>query len=267
MQNKYHNHNRNDVISLVPEKAKSILDIGCASGTLGYNLKQSRDCVVSGIDNNAIYYKEAKSNLDNFDILDVETDKIDYMYDCIILADVLEHLNNPEELLNKIHMNIKKDGSIVISVPNNRHWTVVDGLLNGDFTYSDTGLLDETHKHLFTRRELQKMLWRAGWKIEEMKAIILPGEKVPEYGNEVHQNRLHIGCNDRAELIEYYTYQYVCRAVRANRRDKKLSVVMPCWNQLEYTQKAINSLKKALIHIDNEIIVIDNGSIDGTKEW
>ena len=45
----------------------------------------------------------------------------------------------------------------------------------------------------------------------------------------------------------------------------QLSVVLICWNSLHHLQGALASLQEALTtEIDKEIIIIDNGSTDGT---
>lgn len=45
------------------------------------------------------------------------------------------------------------------------------------------------------------------------------------------------------------------------------SIVIPVFNQLEYTKKCIDSLLKDSERAPVEIIVVDNASTDGTREW
>jgi N-acetylglucosaminyl-diphospho-decaprenol L-rhamnosyltransferase len=44
-------------------------------------------------------------------------------------------------------------------------------------------------------------------------------------------------------------------------------VLIPIFNRLELTKKCIESLKKQTIHHELEIVVVDDGSTDGTTEW
>lgn len=63
----------------------------------------------------------------------------------ILFGDVLEHLRNPIEVLKYCKTLLSKDGKIIASIPNLMHISVVDDLLRGNFTYTETGLLDKTH--------------------------------------------------------------------------------------------------------------------------
>jgi len=46
----------------------------------------------------------------------------------------------------------------------------------------------------------------------------------------------------------------------------RVSVITLTWNHLDYTKRALESLKP-ILNEDDEVIVIDNNSIDGTKEY
>jgi glycosyltransferase involved in cell wall biosynthesis len=41
------------------------------------------------------------------------------------------------------------------------------------------------------------------------------------------------------------------------------SIIVPCWNQLEFTQQCLAALKEHT-RPSSELIVVDNGSTDGT---
>lgn len=46
----------------------------------------------------------------------------------------------------------------------------------------------------------------------------------------------------------------------------RVSVITLTWNHLDYTKKALESIKP-ILHDDDEVIVIDNNSTDGTAEY
>lgn len=50
-------------------------------------------------------------------------------------------------------------------------------------------------------------------------------------------------------------------------KDKMVSIVMVTYNQLEYTKLCVESIQINKKNIPYEIIIVDNLSTDGTREW
>ena len=48
---------------------------------------------------------------------------------------------------------------------------------------------------------------------------------------------------------------------------RKTSIIVLTYNQLEYTKQCLASLQKYTEKDSYELIVIDNASTDGTREW
>jgi len=46
-----------------------------------------------------------------------------------------------------------------------------------------------------------------------------------------------------------------------------VSIVMLTWNGLEYTRACLESLWAKTEHVDYHLVIVDNGSTDGTREW
>ncbi|MCU7858223.1 MAG: glycosyltransferase, partial [Candidatus Thiodiazotropha sp. (ex Lucinoma borealis)] len=61
-----------------------------------------------------------------------------------------------------------KGGRLLASVPNGAHAALRLELLEGRFTYEDTGLLDRTHLHLFTYHSLRELFSRCGFRVNEL---------------------------------------------------------------------------------------------------
>jgi len=91
-------------------------------------------------------------------------------FDCIMLADVLEHLRQPQDLLESIVSQgfLAPGGRLVISIPNANHESIVGSLLAGDFAYTETGILDATHVRWFTLDSLSRLLESRGFRIERI---------------------------------------------------------------------------------------------------
>ena len=68
---------------------------------------------------------------------------------------------------------------------------------------------------------------------------------------------------------EIITYNDVCKDLKLfiKRYDINLSIVLLCFNKLEYTRQCIDSVLKNTINDSYELIVVNNGSTDGTYEY
>ncbi|OLZ11747.1 glycosyltransferase family protein [Sulfobacillus thermosulfidooxidans] len=178
IQAQYFRHVRNEILALIPKSAQSVLDIGCATGKLGEFLKQRQNCRVSGIELHPQVAKEAEKVLDNVYVGDAE--KIlpeipNKSFDCIVLADVLEHIEDPWAFLRQVGEKLKNsaDARIVLSIPNASHWSVVLPLIQGEWKYADSGILDSTHLRFFTPQSIVRLIRGAELDIETMQGTVL----------------------------------------------------------------------------------------------
>jgi 2-polyprenyl-3-methyl-5-hydroxy-6-metoxy-1,4-benzoquinol methylase len=88
-------------------------------------------------------------------------------FDCILLYDVLEHLVDPAAVLRELRPLAAAGGRVHISVPNARHWTLVrDLVFRGTFGYTEWGHRDATHLRWFTRKDIERLVAGAGFRIE-----------------------------------------------------------------------------------------------------
>lgn len=166
------------IVDLVPYERK-VLDVGCGKGLLLPFLLRKK-CEVSGIDilpqenmdGGALTYKQVD--------LDI-TPNIPYpeeTFDVIILADFIEHIRNPEAILNEVRRTLKSEGRVIISTGNIALWLYRVLLLLGSFPYGRRGILDETHVHLYTLSTLCQLMRRVGFKILEKRVAPIPFELI-----------------------------------------------------------------------------------------
>ena len=95
----------------------SVADIGCGNSRLLFELKNKKNCQVYGVDVSPLVIANLKKFGIKGEIKNIEADdfNLDGKFDYLILSEVLEHLQNPEDLILKLK---KKAQYLLISIPN-----------------------------------------------------------------------------------------------------------------------------------------------------
>jgi len=103
-------------------------------------------------------------------------------FDVVVIADVLEHLYSPWDILKLLPDLLNDDGYIVVSLPHVAHNSIIACLLSEDFHYGDWGLLDKTHIRFFGLKNIQALFNDSGLNIEEAQFVIVSPE-ASEFSN------------------------------------------------------------------------------------
>ncbi len=267
----YYRFSRPDLQSLVPSDAQSILDIGCGNGMVGGALKNRQQCRVVGIELSKPAAREAKKILDKVITGNVEKYSTllqlqDESFDCIILGDILEHLNEPVQLINQLKRFLRPNGCLVLSIPNIGHWSIWQGLLAGEWQYSDAGLLDKSHLRFFTRKSIIRFLTDAEYEISELKGVMISNEEII---NEISKVARACDVFDGSLTQELSIYQFLAKAKAADQKTFKTgltSIIILVRNQLVYTAACLESIVRNTA-LPYELIIVDNGSDTETKEF
>lgn len=209
----YYGNARPEVAGLVPSDSRTILDIGCSAGALGKTLKERQFCHVTGIELLPEIAAKAVEVLDHVltgDVLQALPFLPDAHFDAIIMADVLEHIADTDTLLQLAYRKLTPDGKLVLSLPNVRHWSVLKGLLQGNWEYQEEGILDRTHLRFFTMGSAKATLMRNGFKIEQTNANVLKRGEAPPAGLGAALKSLGIEALDIENGALHYQYLFVC---------------------------------------------------------
>lgn len=84
-------------------------------------------------------------------------------FDLIVCADVLEHMQNPWWVLERLSHLLAPGGQLITSIPNVRHIsTFVSLALLARWPRRDRGIHDRTHLRFFTRRDILDLGHSAG---------------------------------------------------------------------------------------------------------
>lgn len=173
VENRYHHNedgltldNQNVNISILGREIEDnsvILDVGCGEGKFAKLLK-NKNCRIYGIEIDKAAGEAAREDGNYVDLFNVNIENINYnideykrmlktniLFDYIAIIDVLEHTINPTKVLLELSKLLKKNGKILISVPNINNADIVLNLLRGKFNYMEAGILDNTHTKYFTK--------------------------------------------------------------------------------------------------------------------
>jgi 2-polyprenyl-3-methyl-5-hydroxy-6-metoxy-1,4-benzoquinol methylase len=168
---------------------RTVLDIGCGRGAFAAELSRNGN-IVTGIDQHAGaaeggLVQSFRADLDEplepvFQELQGRT------FDRVLLLDVLEHLRSPERLLNICHSVLNPGAQLIVSVPNIANITTRFGLMFGQFTYADRGILDRTHLRFFTCATVRRTIEAAGYEIVETQMTNMPIERIIGFVSPAH---------------------------------------------------------------------------------
>ncbi|MHB1681446.1 MAG: glycosyltransferase [Bacilli bacterium] len=205
---------REDLAELIPQDVTRVLDVGCACGGLGLTLKNRGVGYVAGIEYNERAAIDARTVLDEVWIGDAATIHLPHppgSFDALVFADVLEHLTDPIAALRNLTSYLKPEGYVVASIPNVGHASVLKGLLEGSWTYQESGILDKTHLRFFTLLEIARLFEQAGLQIEFIGMVQDAPPDLDTFCMELEQlaARLQLpsfgpGFRDRCNTVQYY---------------------------------------------------------------
>jgi 2-polyprenyl-3-methyl-5-hydroxy-6-metoxy-1,4-benzoquinol methylase len=171
----YFDHLRTDILDAIPADAKRLLSIGCGAGRTEAELVR-RGMVVVGVEVNPQAAQAARHR--GLTVLEGDAMQLDVNvdaapYDCIVYADVLEHLADPISLLRRHVASLRPGGIVYVTVPNFRNWQVFWELfIKGHVTYREAGILDYTHLRITTRKMVLEWFQATGLEPVQTCCII-----------------------------------------------------------------------------------------------
>ncbi len=173
-----------ELFASVPVSAEHVLELGCGTGALGAAWKRHNPHGFwSAIEVVPDAAQSAHGVLDAVLCADIETldDTVLDAFlegrpvpDVLVFGDVLEHLRDPLAVLRRLVDRLAPDGTVVVCIPNISHWSVISSLMAGEWTYTDSGLLDRTHLRFFTEGSARAMLAEAGLAVRKVMPRNVP---------------------------------------------------------------------------------------------
>lgn len=216
---------RPDIAAQVPSDAMCILDAGCSNGSLGEALRALiPGRRVEGVEFNEEFCQEAAQKLDR--VIQADMNHFEWQshfpedhFDCIIFADVLEHLVQPWQVLHEAIKHLKDGGVVIVSLPNIRHISSLNSIfIKGTFPRISRGIFDHTHLRWFTRRDAVALLESAGLINIELTGNLRI--------NDVPDTPLNRKVRQYSRLIEklplareFLSYQFILKGTKGGQTD------------------------------------------------
>ncbi|PKL48477.1 MAG: glycosyltransferase/methyltransferase [Candidatus Riflebacteria bacterium HGW-Riflebacteria-2] len=165
-------------IKNVPDNAV-VLDLGCGQGLMLQALISQKSIKAYGIDCHEL--SSPQSGKINFIKADLESpEQLPDMdkFETILMLDILEHLSNPERFLDEVRAKTRLKRPQIIATTGNIGFFILRlQLLLNNFNYGKQGILDKTHKRLFTFHTFKKMFEQCGYEITKIEGIPAPFPK------------------------------------------------------------------------------------------
>ncbi len=165
----YYYNIRYEMLKYLPDNPKKIIDIGCGNGAFAEVLKNKTNAEVWGIeymDKEALLAKEKLFKVFSGRCEDYIDGLPNNYFDVIYFNDVLEHLVDPFDVLNRVKYKLSNNGVVISSIPNIRSYnTFMKLLFKKDFKYTEDGILDKTHLRFFTKKSIRRTYEELGYTV------------------------------------------------------------------------------------------------------
>lgn len=147
----------------------SLLDLACGDGKLTAELAKKFKRVL-GVDASGVHLRKAQKRCPSAEFHEslIETFATEEKFDTVTMLNIMEHVADPTSVLKKAASFLKKDGVLIVHVPNalavNRVIARIMGTLKDEYELSPFDIQVAGHRRSYDRKLLIKEVRRAGLK-------------------------------------------------------------------------------------------------------
>jgi glycosyltransferase involved in cell wall biosynthesis len=160
-------------------------------------------------------------------------------YDTAVALDVLEHLKSPEQGAAEIFKYLKRDGRLYASTGNVAYLPIRMALLLGWFNYGRRGILDLTHRRLFTVDTFRRLLVNAGFRINSIKGFGPPLSDLSSNGSPIFKMADRVLASLARTWPKLFAYQILIECTRTDSPADLMKQTFP--ETMEMAQEPIES--------------------------
>lgn len=152
------------------KKLKTILDVGCASGTFTNNLTQVfPEAKIYGVDAYSAAINFAQKKYPHLNFIEADAHRLPFKpntFDLIICYETIEHVADPLQVLRQMHKVLKKDGTAILAMDSGN---LIFRVIWWFWEKTKGRVWDGAHLHPFRHDHLEKTVRRSGFKIQQKK--------------------------------------------------------------------------------------------------
>lgn len=270
-----------ETIEKIKPQKGNILAIGCSAGILLDQARQQR-WQVYGVELSKNTFN--LENIQNTDFLNAEFEN--YFFDVIILTNVIEHLPNLRQYLDKMKRHLHPDGYIYLTTPNIRSWA--HRLLKQKCWGSNLA-----HLHYFSPKTLREMLTTVGFRptkyhtmaryfslkhlrfrFEALAPKLSRIFKILPLRDKYLDSTIKVNLGGQIgilaqknstikSVLERETYYETMLEQKKGQPKPKVIAVLPAYNAAKTLEKTVADIPRDIV---DEIILVDDYSTDNTTD-
>lgn len=151
------------------------LDVGCGGGLLCESLAELA-ADVTGIDPCAELIEVARRHADGTYLIDYQNQELHQhpqqpIYDCISCMELLEHVDQPEELLQLCRPLLKPGGSLFLSTLNRNWKSFALGIVAAEYILGLVPRGTHRYQQFIKPSELQRWLKNSGFELTDIRGM------------------------------------------------------------------------------------------------
>jgi ubiquinone/menaquinone biosynthesis C-methylase UbiE len=249
----YHNAMTNLIAGMIPPGAE-VLELGTGVGDLLASLKPARGMGLNLTDS---LTERAREKHPEFEFATIEVDSVQMPHaiepQYVVMNNMLDYVYDAWDVLESLRPAIN-EGTLLIATTNNPVWAPILRLA------SKLGLrIPESSRNFITNKDIGGVLHLQGFDVVEEGLVLPVPIRIPLLGPLLNALLPEVPVVRFASSIQY---------VAARRREPRLvlsvSVVVPCHNEAENIAECLRRVPN--MGAWTEIVVVDDGSTDGTTE-
>lgn len=211
-----------ELLRSIPPDAKVVVEIGCGSGSLGEKYRRiNPNCNYIGMEINPQAAASATTKLNKVIVGDAEKIELDEEnIDCLIYGDILEYLIDPWSMVKRHVDHLKLGGEIIACIPNIQHWTVISGLIKGNWYDQKT----QNNLRFFTMEGIRELFAQAGMTIVEIRARKLNQAGFSQFKEIFEPMIAKFGLDSDKFFTQAEAFQYVVRASKGEAQKPRVFI-------------------------------------------